>query len=301
MRAGDTVGFRFGGRNSDDDNFLRGSFSVFDEPLGPGLDSACIGKDSSGNVDGDEFCDDVDPCNGDQRVGFADGDSVCGAEELCFGRDATGDRDLDAICNDLDLCIGEDISGDTDDDNVCDDVDQCLGNDNAGDTDDDGVCNDIDVQLVSLQELEPGDDDCPTGGTAILIGSDDGGEGAEAGNQELEPSEIDQTVFACNGLDGQNQDGTSCAVESGDDGAVSITCEDGTFATVPSEDAGGSSSCSVSDDGDGTVRIVCPDGSEAEVESAGGCSTAPLDPSRSGFWLLATIGMLRLLRRRQTA
>jgi 5'-nucleotidase / UDP-sugar diphosphatase len=69
------------------------------------------------------------------------------------------------------------------------------------------------------------------------------------------------------GMDGD--DGSSCTVLDNGDDTVTISCEDGTMATVadgmdgPDGMPGGS--CSVTDNGDGTATITCEDGTSVTV------------------------------------
>lgn len=66
--------------------------------------------------------------------------------------------------------------------------------------------------------------------------------------------------------------GTSCTVVDNLDGTVTISCENGTTATVSDgaaaaagEDGEDGTSCTVTDNGDGTVTISCEDGTTATV------------------------------------
>lgn len=72
-----------------------------------------------------------------------------------------------------------------------------------------------------------------------------------------------------NGEDGQDgQDGTSCTVTNDGAGTTTISCEDGTTATVSDgQDGQDGTSCTVSrDDAAGTTTISCEDGTVAVVE-----------------------------------
>jgi hypothetical protein len=57
--------------------------------------------------------------------------------------------------------------------------------------------------------------------------------------------------------------GSSCSVTDNGDGTKTISCTDGTTATVSNGTNG--SSCTVTDNGDGTKTISCPDGTTATV------------------------------------
>jgi hypothetical protein len=61
-------------------------------------------------------------------------------------------------------------------------------------------------------------------------------------------------------------DGSSCSVTDNGDGTKTISCTDGTTATVSNGTNGADgSSCSVTDNGDGTKTVACPDGTTATV------------------------------------
>ncbi|NOZ01609.1 MAG: hypothetical protein GXP54_06940 [Deltaproteobacteria bacterium] len=86
----------------------------------------------------------------------------------------------------------------------------------------------------------------------------------------------------CNGPAGSpgsagepGKDGASCTVKDNGDGTRTISCEDGTQATVASgkdgidgkngADGKDGTSCTVKDNGDGTKTISCDDGTEVTV------------------------------------
>ena len=128
------------------------------------------------NADGDEICDDLDPCFGSANywqineendleiiADNADGDEYCDDADACLGiNDMNGDSllddfDGDGICDDLDPCFGWDNeysidedgnimidSNDEDEDGICNDVDACFGFDNYIDEDGCLVYNDDD-------------------------------------------------------------------------------------------------------------------------------------------------------------
>ena len=56
--------------------------------------------------------------------------------------------------------------------------------------------------LVSVTTLADKDENCPTGGSRVDTGIDNGDGEGTAGNGILEEGEIDQTAFICNGADG---------------------------------------------------------------------------------------------------
>lgn len=62
------------------------------------------------------------------------------------------------------------------------------------------ACRASALSLVDL-ETEPPGINCPSGGTAILVGLDDNKDGA------LQAGEVDSTAFVCNGEDGQDGGG----------------------------------------------------------------------------------------------
>jgi hypothetical protein len=81
------------------------------------------------------------------------------------------------------------------------------------------------------------------------------------------------TLVACSGSDGKNgadgaagTPGTSCTVKDNGDGSRTISCEDGTTATVSDgKDGQDGASCTLKDNGDGTKTISCDDGTTATV------------------------------------
>lgn len=86
---------------------------------------------------------------------------------------------------------------------------------------------------------------CPAGGDLIHVGVDADGDGT------LSSGERSGSFEVCDG-----QDGASCSVVDNNDGTKTISCTDGTSATVADGGA-----CSASDNGDGTKTIACEDGS----------------------------------------
>jgi len=71
----------------------------------------------------------------------------------------------------------------------------CNGED--GSPGDDGVS-----ALIDTTELPRGDEDCPHGGLAISVGLDNGDGGGTAGDGILQPGEIDDSEFICDGAPG---------------------------------------------------------------------------------------------------
>lgn len=72
-------------------------------------------------------------------------------------------------------------------------------------------------------------------------------------------------LAGCSGKDGapgpQGQDGTSCTVRSNGDGTATVTCTDGTTATVADgTDGTNGVSCTLATNADGTRTVTCPDG-----------------------------------------
>ncbi|MEM1022195.1 MAG: 5'-nucleotidase C-terminal domain-containing protein [Myxococcota bacterium] len=70
----------------------------------------------------------------------------------------------------------------------------------------------------------------------------------------------------------QGEDGTSCTVVDNGDGTVTISCEDGTTATVADGTPGmmgmpgmAGDSCTVTDNGNGTATIACDDGTTVTI------------------------------------
>jgi 6-phosphogluconolactonase (cycloisomerase 2 family) len=135
------------------------AIAVLDVPL-------CVGDETTGDADGDGFCNDVDVCAGDDLVGDNDNDGTCDDLDACPGFDddldddgdlipdgcdacrgdnSTGDSDNDGTCDDLDVCPGFDDDLDTDGDGIPDGCDACYGNNATGDSDSDGVCDDLDA------------------------------------------------------------------------------------------------------------------------------------------------------------
>lgn len=87
---------------------------------------------------------------------------------------------------------------------------------------------------------------------------------------------------ACTGKDGK-----SCTVAAGPDGGATISCEDGTFVTVP-EAANGQpgTSCTVSDQGDGTRLIRCTDGSSVTVPNGANGTSCTVQSNDAGVKLI---------------
>ena len=144
----------------------------------------CIGDETSGDLDGDGFCDDVDLCIGDDLLGDSDQDGTCDDLDVCPGFDDDLDADGDEIPDDCDECLGDNTTGDSDDDGTCDDLDVCPGfdddldadgdgipddcdichgNNDTGDSDGDGVCDDLDACPGFNDNLDEDDDGIPDG------------------------------------------------------------------------------------------------------------------------------------------
>jgi 6-phosphogluconolactonase (cycloisomerase 2 family) len=153
------------------------AIAVFDVPF-------CIGDETSGDSDGDGFCDDVDLCTGDDLTDDSDGDGVCDNLDICPGFDDTLDDDGDGIPDDCDACRGDNDTGDSDGDGTCDDLDACpgynddfdadgdgipdgcdacRGNNSTGDSDGDGVCDDLDICPGFDDDLDGDGDGIPDG------------------------------------------------------------------------------------------------------------------------------------------
>jgi len=86
-------------------------------------------------------------------------------------------------------------------------------------------------------------------------------------------------LAACSGSDGKNgTNGTTCTVGPNDAGVNTISCSDGTSATlggkvpIPSNDAGATNCTIVSPDG-GARMIVCPDGTSVTIPAPASAST----------------------------
>lgn len=92
---------------------------------------------------------------------------------------------------------------------------------------------------------------CVAGGDLIHVGVDADRDGT------LSQAERSGSFDVCDG-----EDGSSCSVVDNNDGTKTISCTDGTTATVT--DGG---SCSASDNGDGTKTISCTDGSSVIVSN----------------------------------
>jgi hypothetical protein len=93
---------------------------------GPAL---CVGDATTGDSDGDGWCDDLDRCPltwDAQEDG--DGDGVGDRCDPC-PHDAADDSDGDGSFDSADLCLGDDAAGDTDGDGTCDDLDPCAAYD----------------------------------------------------------------------------------------------------------------------------------------------------------------------------
>ena len=125
----------------------------------------CIGDESTGDSDGDGFCNDIDICPGfddnadtdgdgapdgcdpcpNDNPDDTDGDGVCDSDDVCPGFDDNGpDTDADGVVDGCDVCPGFDDNADMDGDGAPDGCDPCP-NDNPDDTDGDGVCDSDDV------------------------------------------------------------------------------------------------------------------------------------------------------------
>jgi len=80
-------------------------------------------------------------------------------------------------------------------------------------------------------------------------------------------------LYGCTGADGKDgangTNGTSCTVAANTDGTKTITCDDGTTATVAD-----GVSCSVADDGAGNKTITCDDGTTATVTDGNSCTVS---------------------------
>jgi len=93
--------------------------------------SLCLGDDTSGDSDGDGFCDNID---------------------VCPGFDDAIDLDTDGVPYGCDTCTGFDDSGpDSDGDGVPDACDTCNL---PGDINCDGIVNLLDLSLLALHWLE---------------------------------------------------------------------------------------------------------------------------------------------------
>ena len=105
------------------------------------------------------------------------------------------------------------------------------------------------------------------------------------------------SVFIADGVDGTDgtdgtdgADGSSCTVVSNEDGSATITCEDGTTATVApgtdgtdGVDGVDGSSCSLTDNEDGTYTLTCEDGTEITLQDgAAGEPGADGEPGAAG-------------------
>ena len=121
--------------------------------------------------------------------------------------------------------------------------------------------------------------DCPNGGIVINQGIDSNQNG------RIDQDEVTSSETVCHGSDGTDgadgtngtdgADGSSCSVTDNGDGTKTISCTDGTTATVADgtdgadgtngTDGADGSSCSVTDNGDGTKTISCTDGTTATV------------------------------------
>lgn len=62
-------------------------------------------------------------------------------------------------------------------------------------------------------------------------------------------------------------DGSSCTVSAGDEGAATLTCDDGTAFDLSPSGEGGTCTVETSADGE-TLSITCPDGSSATIEAS---------------------------------
>ena len=107
---------------------------------------------------------------------------------------------------------------------------------------------------ITVTDDQVGDacDAYENGGQRIRTGLDNGDGNGVASNDALEDGEVDSTTYVCNGADGPQgpqgprgdagpagADGTSCTANRDDDaGVTTITCEDGTTATVPDGEDG---------------------------------------------------------------
>jgi hypothetical protein len=92
-------------------------------------------------------------------------------------------------------------------------------------------------------------------------------------------------INGINGTNGTNgEDGNSCSVLVSLDGTKTISCTDGTSATVfdgtPGLPGADGSSCSVADNGDGTKTISCTDGTFVTVSD--GAQGMPGSPGANG-------------------
>jgi OmcA/MtrC family decaheme c-type cytochrome len=76
------------------------------------------------------------------------------------------------------------------------------------------------------------------------------------------------------------KDGNSCAVRQNGDGSATITCADGTTATVPSGSDG--ASCTVVDNGDGTKTIACEDGTTVTVADGSNGTSCTVSDNGNG-------------------
>jgi len=105
-------------------------------------------------------------------------------------------------------------------------------------------------------------EDCPAGGAKVSAGPDADRDGL------IDAVTSSQTI--CNGVDGQDgsdgDDGTSCTVSSAVEGTITISCEDGTVATITDgQDGADGSACTVEDNADGSKTISCEDGTSVIV------------------------------------
>lgn len=78
-------------------------------------------------------------------------------------------------------------------------------------------------------------------------------------------SAVALTIAGCSGSDGADgADGTSCTVTDNGNGTSTISCQDGTTATVANGADGASGadgqSCTMTSNADGTKTVTCPDG-----------------------------------------
>ncbi len=114
--------------------------------------------------------------------------------------------------------------------------------------------------------------DCPDGGVVLGYGVDANRNGT------LDESEIDGTTTVCNGSSGT--DGSSCSVLDNGDGTKTISCADGTTATVA--DGRNGAGCTIVDNGDGTKTITCADGTTVTVSDASAGSLPVCDVRAQG-------------------
>ncbi len=174
------------------------------------------------------------------------------------------------------------------------------------------------TQLVNSTALPPGDD-CPSGGTTLSIGRDDGLPAGTANDAVLDESEIDQQIITCfdeedalsrtrTEQSGENCESGGIRVESGldaqptngllDDDEVESTrylCSE----DVPSSDPDGDASQDVADpDGSGAAELLedQTDADSPSEDASCGCSSSATPTTAP---VVLTLLIVSLLRRRQ--